>query len=448
MPFAWRDPFAVFAPAALRSGAAMLIGGEYAFLGLSPTQLISSGFADLQAVLTKRQSAASIPFGPFGCGGMGYLGYELGGQVESLPEPCANGPTLPDMLVGFFDAVAVFHLPTKTAAVLAVGDPAMEDQKWSHLAHQRAQACMDEIHAAPDTLPTESWGATQWTADWTQEDYESRIRRTLEYIRAGDIFQANIAQRLTAPRPFGMSAFGLFRKLCRNNPAPFAAYFAVDAERAVVSSSPERFLRIDVVDGVRHVETRPIKGTRPRSTDPVKDRTLAEELCHSIKDRAENLMIVDLLRNDLSRTAKVGSVQVPELWQIESYATVHHLVSAVTSEPQDSIASLEVLRQAFPGGSITGAPKIRAMEIIHELEAMRRGAYCGGFGWFGDNGAMDTAIGIRTMLVDGDTLSVSAGGGIVSDSVPADEYRETLVKAAAMLRTVEPNPAILQSVGL
>jgi len=431
----WRDPLVAFAPYASMPGATLLYGGEHAFLGLFPTRLISSGFTELDQVLAERATNSLSGPSPFTSGVMGYFGYELAGQIENLPVPHAQGPSLPDMLMGVFDAVAVFDLKAKTSNIVG-------------RCSQKIDQCTDAILSAPQVLPQETWGQTIWQTVWSRDEYIQRIEQTLEYIRAGDIFQANIAQRFLAERPEGMTPYGLFHKLCKVNPAPFAAFLAVDEERAVVSSSPERFLKVSVTDHGRQVETRPIKGTRKRSPDAKEDTRLAHELKNSIKDRAENLMIVDLLRNDLSRTAKLGSVEVPELWSIESYATVHHLVSVITSEPQPEVSTLEILRQAFPGGSITGAPKIRAMEIIHELEGARRGPYCGSFGWIGDNGAMDTAIGIRTMIVDRNTISVSAGGGIVADSDPASEYHETLVKAAAMLRTLDSAANILGNEGL
>ena len=294
---------------------------------------------------------------------------------------------------------AVFDPAARHAAVVAGGWPESDPVAWTRLARERA--------AAPDLPAEETWAAADWTPDWSRADYEARVRRVLDYIRAGDIFQANLAQRFTAPRPAGMTPFGLFRRLCRINPAPFAAFLSVARDRAVVSASPKRFLR--VAPGARHVETRPIKGTRPRGRTPDEDAALAAELLSSAKDRAENLMIVDLLRNDLARTSVAGSVRVPELWRLDSHAGVHHLVSEVTAEPRPGVTALDILRRAFPGDLITGAPKIRAMEIIHELEDARRGPYCGAIGWISDDGVMDTAIAIRT-VVDGDILTVSAGG--------------------------------------
>jgi para-aminobenzoate synthetase component 1 len=444
-PVAWRDPLAAFAPHAARPGAALLFGGGRILIAPRPSARVGGGVAALDAVLAARRGVASPGFGPFAGGVVGYFGYELAGRVERLPAPHAAGPSLPDLSFGVFDAAAVFDPATRRAAVVGGGGPEPDPAAGARLARERAAALAAEIAAAPDLAAEETWSAVDWTPDWSRIDHEARVRRVLGYIRAGDIFQANLAQRFTAPRPAGMTPFGLFRRLCRINPAPFAAFVSVD--RSAPWSPPRRSV-LRVAAGARHVETRPIKGTRPRGRTPKEDAALAAELLASAKNRAENLMIVDLLRNDLARTSVAGSVRVPELWSLESHATVHHLVSAVTARPRPGVSALEILRQAFPGGSITGAPKIRAMEIIHELEGARRGPYCGAIGWISDDGAMDTAIAIRTVVVDGETLSVSAGGGIGADSDPAEEYRETLVKAAALLRAVTPDPHILRAEGL
>jgi para-aminobenzoate synthetase component 1 len=262
------------------------------------------------------------------------------------------------------------------------------------------------------------------------------IRRTIDYIEAGDIYQANITQRFQAPLPAefhgsGLERLALYRALRERNPATFAAFLDF-GRTAILSSSPERFLKL--VDG--GIETRPIKGTRPRADDAAADAALARELLASEKDRAENLMIVDLLRNDLGRTAKLGSVKVPVLFGLESYATVHHLVSVVTAELEAGRDAVDLLRLAFPGGSVTGAPKIRAMEIIAELEPTARGPYCGAIGYLSADGAMDTNIVIRTCLIDGDRISFQVGGGIVADSDPEAEWQESLTKARALIETL------------
>ncbi|HEX5635199.1 MAG TPA: aminodeoxychorismate synthase component I, partial [Gemmatimonadales bacterium] len=250
-----------------------------------------------------------------------------------------------------------------------------------------------------------------------------------EYILAGDIFQANLSQRFEAPIP--ETAGRLYARLRRRNPAPFGAWLAFD-DAVLLSVSPERFLRLEG----RQVETRPIKGTRPRGLGPMHDEALSRELSESDKDRAENVMIVDLLRNDLSRVCRPGTVRVPELFHLEQHPTVHHLVSTVTGELAPGLGASELLRATFPGGSITGAPKVRAMEIIAELEPSERGVYCGAIGWLGVTGDMDTNIAIRTCVARGGRVYFSGGGGIVADSDPELEYHETLHKVKGIVRTL------------
>jgi len=257
------------------------------------------------------------------------------------------------------------------------------------------------------------------------------VARVIEYICAGDIFQANLSQRLEAP--LVGTPLELYRRLRSRNPAPFSAFLDF-GELVVASSSPERFLRVE--DG--HVEARPIKGTRPRGVGPEHDAALALALAESDKDRAENVMIVDLLRNDLSRVCEPGSVRVPELFTLEHYATVHHLVSTVVGDLVPTSDPADLVRAAFPGGSITGAPKVRAMQIIAELEPTRRGVYCGAIGYWSTTGAFDTSIVIRTYLVLGDVVYFQAGGGIVADSEPEQEYRETLDKAGGLIAALVP----------
>jgi para-aminobenzoate synthetase component 1 len=264
-------------------------------------------------------------------------------------------------------------------------------------------------------------------SSFTHAGYLDAVARVREYIFAGDIFQANLSQRFDAP--LHEPPWSLYRRLRARNPAPFGAFLEFP-EATVLSASPERFLSVSV-DG--HVETRPIKGTRPRGVGPEHDAALGLALTVSAKDRAENLMIVDLLRNDLSRVCAPGSVRVPELFALEHYATVHHLVSTVVGELAPGEDALSLLRAAFPGGSITGAPKVRAMEIIAELEPTERGVYCGAIGYWSLTGSLDCSIAIRTAIVHAGRVYFNAGGGIVTDSDPEQEYRETLDKARGMI---------------
>jgi para-aminobenzoate synthetase component I len=259
------------------------------------------------------------------------------------------------------------------------------------------------------------------------------VRRVIDDILAGDVFQANLSQRFCADLPEGLGPYDLFRRLQAANPAPFGAYLKLD-DLVVAASSPERFL---LLDGGR-VETRPIKGTRPRGSTPGRDAALAAELAASEKDRAENVMIVDLLRNDLSRVCRDGSVAVPQLCVVERFATVMHLVSSVVGQLRDGLGAVDLIEACFPGGSITGAPKIRAMEIIAELEPVRRGPYCGAIGHVGWDGSLDTGIVIRTFAIRGGRVTFGAGGGVVADSDPAAEYEETLAKARALVAALSP----------
>jgi para-aminobenzoate synthetase component 1 len=268
-------------------------------------------------------------------------------------------------------------------------------------------------------------------SSFTHRAYLEAVARVREYILAGDIFQANLSQRFEGP--LAEPTFDLYRRLRRRNAAPFAAYLDLGSF-AVLSASPERFLRLD--ENRRHVETRPIKGTRPRGLGPMHDAALGRALAESDKDRAENVMIVDLLRNDLSRVCRPGTVRVPELFALEQHPTVHHLVSTVVGELEPGTAPVELLRAAFPGGSITGAPKVRAMEIIAELEPTRRGVYCGSIGYISSTGAMDMSIVIRTYVALRGRVYFQAGGGIVADSDPEQEYRETLDKARALIEVL------------
>ncbi len=282
--------------------------------------------------------------------------------------------------------------------------------------------------AAPPTYPVPGIPGVRST--FARADYLATVEQTREYIRAGDIFQANLSQRLEAR--FTGDRLELYRRLRSRNAAPFAAFFDM-GEAVLLSSSPERFLRLEA----GRVETRPIKGTAPRGITPQHDAALAAALRASDKDRAENVMIVDLLRNDLSRVCQDGSVGVPELCAVESHTTVHHLVSTVVGRLRPGLGATDLLRAAFPGGSITGAPKVRAMEIIAELEPTRRGPYTGAIGYIGWDGTMDTNIVIRTFVLEHGRAYFQVGGGIVVDSDPAREYLETLDKARGLLAALE-----------
>ena len=280
--------------------------------------------------------------------------------------------------------------------------------------------------AGRSPLPGRPWLSSTTTAS----EYRDIVARAIDYIADGDIYQVNLSQRFEAA--LTRTPLELYLDLRRRNAAPYAA--ALRSGGAwILSSSPERFLRID---GDGHVETRPIKGTRSRAADPLEDRRLADELRASDKDRAENLMIVDLLRNDLSRVCVPGTVRVPDLFRLESWSTVHHLVSTVSGQLQPGVTMGQVLRATFPSGSVTGAPKIRAMELIAELESVERGPYCGAIGYLSFDGQADLAVAIRVVTVVDGRVTYQAGGGVVYDSDPEDEYVETLHKARAITAAV------------
>ncbi len=267
------------------------------------------------------------------------------------------------------------------------------------------------------------------SSNFSRAEYLATVERTIEYIRAGDVFQVNLAQRLLYPAEG--SAVRLYQRLRERNPATFGGYFALGAFQ-ICSASPERFVR--ALKG--EVETRPIKGTRSRTLGPEADLFAGDELQASVKDQAENVMIVDLLRNDLSRVCLAESIRVTQLCQLERYEFVQHLVSAVCGTLRPGLTAIDLLRAAFPGGSITGAPKIRAQQIIAELEGVARGAYCGSLGYLGFDGTLDTSILIRTITAGGGWWQFPVGGGIVSQSVPEREYEETWLKAEGLLRAL------------
>lgn len=429
------QPFAADPVSALLDSADPAQGrGRYAYIAADPFDIVGADGADPFAALerTLARVAAGSPVSglpPFQGGAVGFVGYEAAGRLERLPLPKAIGLDFPEALFGVYDTIAAFDIPERKAWVVAVasvpgrGSPEV-----------RAQRMAAAVAAAPP-LPPLDWSARGvWQAETTRPSFESLIARVVEYIRAGDIFQANMSQRFIAAMPPNLAPFMLYRRLRHLSPAPFAAYLNCGAAGAVLSASPELFLDLDA-DG--RIETRPIKGTRRRGGTSVEDGALADELLASEKDRAENLMIVDLLRNDLSRVSRIGSVRTPALFALETYANVHHLVSVVEGRLLPGLGPVDLLRATFPGGSITGAPKIRAMEIIAELEPSRRGPYCGTIAAIGFDGRMTSNIVIRTLVLGGDTVVAQAGGGIVADSDPAAEYDETITKAGAMLRSLD-----------
>jgi para-aminobenzoate synthetase component 1 len=355
---------------------------------------------------------------PFSGGAVGYFGYDFGRQLERIPSIAAADITMPDVAMGLYDwAVVVDHAARRTWLV-GNGRDERTFAEWDDLVARLSKQPQAEppafrAHGAPKS-------------NLSRDAYAAAFRAVQEHIRVGDCYQVNLTQRFEAEAQG--DAWHAYVRLREINPAPFAAYLDLP-DGKIVSSSPERFLRVR--DG--HVETKPIKGTRPRSNDPVRDRALAEELRTSAKDRAENVMIVDLLRNDLGKCCVPGSVRASKLFDVESFASVHQLVSTVEGKLAEDKHALDLVAACFPGGSITGAPKVAAMKIIEELEPKRRSVYCGSIGYIGFDGNMDTNIAIRTLVQQGDRVYTWAGGGVVADSNVDAEYQESLDKAAAML---------------
>ncbi|WP_373958407.1 aminodeoxychorismate synthase component I [Vibrio gigantis] len=357
---------------------------------------------------------------PFVGGALGYFSYDLGRRVEALPSLAKRDISAPDMAVGLYEwAVIVDH---KLKAAFLVGQNI--DTHWDWLARQQSQSERTE-------LAHQGFGlTTPWQSNMTEQSYANKFDSVQEYLLSGDCYQINLAQRFRAD--YQGSEWLAYEKLEQYNSAPFSGFIRLERS-AILSVSPERFLELN--SGT--IETKPIKGTRPRSEEPMIDDANAQDLAAAEKDQAENLMIVDLLRNDIGRVAKPGSVHVPKLFDIESFPAVHHLVSTIRAELDVQYSATDLLRACFPGGSITGAPKVRAMQIIEELEPHRRSAYCGSIGYISRNGRMDTSITIRTLVAENDTLYAWAGGGVVFDSDCASEYQETLDKLSRILPVLE-----------
>ncbi len=369
---------------------------------------------------------------PLLAGAIGYFAYDLGRFVERIPERAVDDVPVADCHLGFYGAVLTIDHVEQRAWICAIGAPETDPAAEERLAEARVAELAERLAAPvsePRVEPVTRARELTLTSNFTREEYLRAIRRAKDYIAAGDIYQVNLSQRMHAE--LTCNPLALYQRLAADNPSPFAAYLEIP-DAAIVCCSPERFLQVRG----REVETRPIKGTRPRGATPKEDARLAAELLASEKDRAENVMIVDLERNDLGRVCEFGSVHVPELFAVESYATVHHLVSTVRGRLRPRTTALDCLREAFPGGSITGAPKVRSMEIVEELEPTRRGVYTGAIGYLCFSGDMDVNIVIRTVIVKDSVAYFQVGGGIVADSDPEAEYQETIDKGQALARAL------------
>ncbi|MEJ1157793.1 aminodeoxychorismate synthase component I [Prosthecomicrobium sp. N25] len=379
-----------------------------------------------------RQETVPGP-GPFQGGAAGFLAYDFGRDLERLPEPAFAEPAIPEVLLHFYDVVVSFDHVANRSFVVSTGWPESDPVSRRGRAEARAAEFLARLERPAKPALGEATAELAWGSNFTRESYAAAVARVVEWIRAGDIFQANIAQRFSAPLALGFDPLAFYGRLRVVNPAPFAAWLDCGGFQ-IASSSPERFVTV-VGD---EVEARPIKGTARRSPDAREDAARAAELIASEKDRAENVMIVDLLRNDLSRVCRPESVKVPVLCGLESYASVHHLTSVVTGRLEAGRGPVDLIRASFPGGSITGAPKIRAMEIITEVERWARGVYCGSIGFLGFDGSMDLNIAIRTVTFRDGEAVFHAGGGVTMLSDPVAEYEETLTKAARIFEAFRP----------
>ncbi len=424
---------------------------RYSFLTADPFEYLTlpadgrDGLGELERRLDRFRSPSLADLPPFQGGAAGLWSYDLGRSLERLPAPWFDEFGAPALAVGFYDTVlAVDHLESR-AWLISQGFPASEPSERRRRAEQRIEQFKSwllepapltslsisverkarELLAPQFVVP----GPEGLTSNLSTDGYLKAVRRAIEYIHAGDVFQVNIAQRLLFPAHD--DAVSLYLRLRRRNPATFAGYFDLGPMQ-IVSASPERFLQVQS----GRVEARPIKGTRQRTARPEADLFSGDELLGSEKDRAENVMIVDLLRNDLARVCRPESIEVTQLCQLETYEFVQHLVSAVCGRLAEGRSAIDLLRAAFPGGSVTGAPKVRAMEIIAELEPTARGAYCGSLGYLGFDGALDTSILIRTITASDGWWQAPVGGGIVAQSIAEREYEETWHKARGLIRAL------------
>ncbi len=428
--------------------------GRFSFLTADPFDYFhlpadsSDGLCELAKRLAPFQ-AATIPGLPgFQGGAAGLFSYDLGRSLEKLPAARIDEFQTPVIAVGMYDVVLAVDHFERRAWIVSHGFPALDratrraraaerlkqfrsrlDGSCGEPASQKSTPSDCVLSAASLARQFEVPGPRGLTSNFSAEDYLRAVRRAIEYIHAGDVFQVNIAQRLLYPAHG--DALSLYLRLRRRNPATFAGYFDL-GQTQIVSASPERFLKVHQ----RQVEARPIKGTRQRTARPEADLFAGHEMLQNEKDRAENVMIVDLLRNDLARVCRADSVRVTQLCRLETYEYVQHLVSAVCGTLAEGRDALDLLRASFPGGSITGAPKVRAMQIIAELEPTARGAYCGALGYLGFDGALDTSILIRTITCGRGWWQLPVGGGIVAQSIPEREYEETWHKATGMIRSL------------
>lgn len=432
--FLGSDPFLVLS--SYGSEVVLSRGGEKQHLNGNPFDILG------HCLELYRLDSGSSPV-PFVGGAVGYLGYDLCHFIERLPSTAVDDLKLPECYFGFYDLVLAFDNLEGKTYVVSTGFPELSEDKRMERARERLIEMKATLAGVSSSGTEEVFTATSATIEriplkggFTHQEYVAAVEKCRQYIIAGDIFEVNLSQRFETE--LSITPGELYRRLRQINPAPFAGYLGFD-EVTVVSASPERFLRLRG----DWVETRPIKGTRPRGDTPEADEALANELRSSAKDRAENIMIVDLERNDLGRVCRFGTVRVTELAILEVFPTVFHLTSTVVGRLREGKGSIDLLKATFPGGSITGAPKIRAMEIIDELEPTRRSVYTGNIGYLSFNGDIDLNIAIRTCLVKGGKAYFQVGGAVTYDSDPEAEYQETMDKARAFIDAL--NMAVTQA---
>ncbi len=375
---------------------------------------------------------------PFVGGAVGYLSYDLCHFIERLPSKSVDDLRLPECCFGFYDLILAHDNLLHQTFIVSTGFPETDEARRLRRAKDRIREFKARIRCLPGYKSRKSGETgsreTGLKRNFTHESYIQAVERARQYIIDGDIFEVNLSQRFAAD--LFVDPYDLYVKLRSINPAPFSAYLDLE-EVVIVSASPERFLRCTE----DRVETRPIKGTKPRGKSAQEDLAMANELQSSLKDHAENMMIVDLERNDLGRVCRFGTVKVTELAILEKFPTVFHLTSTVVGRLRAGISRVDLLKATFPGGSITGAPKVRAMEIIDELEPTRRSIYTGSIGYFSCNGDLDLNIAIRTFLIKGDQIYFQSGGAVVYDSCPEAEYQETLHKVKALMTALDQKVA-------
>ncbi|OGT63890.1 MAG: aminodeoxychorismate synthase, component I [Gammaproteobacteria bacterium RIFCSPHIGHO2_12_FULL_45_9] len=402
---------------------------------IGTTEMIHNPFQYVRDLVQQYQLAYQPHLPLLQGGAIGYFSYDLCHYLEDINRPQQKEETaFADLALGLFDLLISFDHVLQKAWIISCGFPEKTPAAQWARAKLRLAACLERLSAIGHDQPLHATECEKidLISSCDQEAYAARVRKAQAYIREGDIFEVNLSHRFQAmiqDKP--VDPYTLYLSMRHTNPSPFSAYLNLD-DHHILSTSPERFLSLTD----QQVSTRPIKGTAPRGKTPEEDQAIADALLSSEKDRSENVMIVDLLRNDLSKVCTASSVTVKKLCGLESYPTVHHLVSVIEGTLQQGFTAFDLLAACFPGGSVTGAPKIRAMQIIYELEPTERGPYCGSIGFVGFNGVMDTSIVIRTLLYQNNMLSYQAGGAIVLDSCPEGEYEETLVKSRAIKRAL------------